>query len=239
MQFLRKKLAGVSVISNDMLRYSTGQGALSADQFVLDDMIQVIVLAEDLSLIRGDGTAYAPRGLRNLLVAANVFAQTGVTLATVDADHAKALRLVEEANILIEPDSIHWIIVPRTYYGLMNIAPATDAGARPYRSGLEIRDAKAPSGRILGFPVHKTNQIPKNLGGGTETETYCAHGPSMMIADTLNTQIDVFPGGAYEDSGVVVSGISKDETPVRVIREMDFNLRYQEAGSCLTAVTLA
>lgn len=239
MQFLRKKLAALMILSNDLIRYSTGLGAQSADQFVLEDAVQVISLAEDLAFVRGDGTQHSPRGIRNLLLAANVFGQAGTTLANIDSDHAKALRLVEEANILLEPDSIHWLMVPRTYYGLMNAAPATDAGARPYKSGLEIRDAGAPQGRVLGYPVHKTNQIPKNLGGGSETETYCVHGPSLMIADTLNNQVDVFPGGAYDDGGVVVSGISKDETPVRILRETDFNLRYQEAGSCVTGVTIA
>lgn len=239
MQFLRKKLAALSVISNDLIRFSTGTGGMSADQFVLDDLLLVIAIAEDLAFLRGDGTQHSPRGVRNLLSTSNVFAQTGTTLATIDADFAKALRLVEEANILAEPDSIHWIMIPRTYYGLMKAAPATDAGARPYKAGLELRDANAPEGRILGFPVHKTNQIPKNLGGGTESETYCLHGPSNIIADTLNVQVDVFDGGAYEDGGVVVSGISKDETPIRVLKETDFNLARQDAGACITGVTLS
>jgi len=240
MQFLRKKLAGLSVLSNDMLRYSTGPQAIAADQFVLDDMLLVSAIAEDLAMIRGDGTQYSPKGIRSLTATANVFAQSGTTLAAIDADYAKSLRLVEEANIFPEPDSIHWLEVPRTYYALWNAAPATDAGARPYRSGLETRDGQAPEGRILGYPVHKTNQIPKNLGGGSnESESYCIHGPSLMIADTLNVLVEVFPGGAYQDGAAVVSGISNDETPVRVLREMDFNMRYQEAASIRTGVTIA
>lgn len=239
MSFLRKKLAALSILSNDMLRFSTGPGSIAADQFILDDLLLVIALAEDVSLIRGDGTQYAPKGIRSLVSTGNVFAQTGTTLAAIDYDYAKALRLVEEANIYVEPDSIHWLMVPRTYYALWNAAPATDAGARPYRNGLEGRDTGAPQGRVLGYAAHKTNQIPKNLGGGSESETYCVHGPSLMIADTLNVQVDVFPGGAYQDGSVVVSGISNDETPIRIIKEMDFNMRYQEAAAVHTGVTLA
>lgn len=235
MQFLRKKLAGLAILSNDWLRY----GGPEADAFILQDLLDGSALGEDLAFIRGDGTQYTPRGIRNLLAAANVFAQTATTLAGIDADHAKALRLVEEANIVLTPDAITWLLVPRTYYALWNAAPATDAGARPYREDLRVRDARAPEGRLLGYPVRKTTQIPKNLGGGSETETYAVHGPSCIIADTLNVQVDVFPGGAYQDGATVVSGISNDETPVRVLRETDFNLRYQEAGACITGVTIA
>ncbi len=239
-QFLRKKLACLSVLSNDLIRYSSGAGALAADQFVLDDLLLVCALAEDLAMIRGDGGQYSPKGLRSLVAPSNVFAQSGTTLAAIDTDYAKSLRLVEEANIYPEPDTIHWLEVPRTYYALYNAKPDTDAGARPYRYGLEQRDAAAPEGRILGYPVHKTNQIPKNLGGGAnETESYCVHGPSLMIADTLNMAVDVFPGGAYQDGAAVVSGISNDETPVRCLRELDFNMRYQEAAAIRTAVTIA
>lgn len=240
MNFLRKKLAALCVATNDLLRYSTGPLALAADEMILNDLLQVVALAEDLAFIRGDGTAFSPKGLRNLALTGQVFAQAGATLADIDSDFAKALRLIEEQNVFIEPDSIHWLMVPRTYWALYNIAPATDAGARPYRDGLDTRDAKAPQGRVLGNPVHKTNQIPKNLGGGSnESETYCVHGPSMWIADTLNVQVDVFPGGAYQDGAAVVSGISNDETPIRVLKEMDFNLRYQEAVSIITAQTIS
>ena len=235
MQFLRKKLAGLTIPSNDWLRY----GGPEADAFLLQDLLEGSALAEDVAFIRGGGTEYTPRGLRNLILPANVYAQTGVSLATVDADFAKALRLAEEANVVLAPDAITWLMVPRTYYGLWNLAAATDTGARPYRSGLEQRDARAPEGRILGYPVRKTTQIPKNLGGGAESETYAVHGPSCMIADTLNVQVDVFPGGAYQDGAAVVSGISNDETPIRILRETDFNLRNQEAGACITGVTLA
>ncbi len=64
------------------------------------------------------------------------------------------------------------------------------------------------------------------------------HGPSLMIADTLNTVVDVFPGGAYTDGALTVAGISTDETVVRVIRETDFNLRHQQAGAVVKDVTL-
>lgn len=240
MNFLRKKLAALCVASNDLLRYSVGPLAIPADQMILNDLLLVVALAEDLAFIRGDGTQYSPRGIRNLALSGQVFAQTGTTLAAIDADYAKALRLLEEANILIEPDSIHWLMVPRTYYGLWNAAPATDAGARPYRDGLRNVSKEAPQGRVLNYAAHKTNQIPKNLGGGTnESETYCVHGPSLWIADTLNVQVDVFPGGAYQDGAAVVSGISNDETPIRVLRETDFNMRYQEAAAIQTSVTIA
>jgi HK97 family phage major capsid protein len=236
MNFIRKKLAGLTILSNDLLRYAGPE----ADQFVLDDLTLVMSLAEDLAFIRGDGTEYSPKGIRNLVATANVFPQTGTTLTAIDADFAKALRLLEEANVIANgADDIHWAMVPRTWFALWNASPATDAGARPYREELRM-SVPGANGRVLGYPVHKTNQIPKNLGGGSnESETYCLHAPSLWIADTLNLQVDVFPGGAYEDGGVVVSGISRDETVIRVMRETDFNMRHQEAATVVTGVTIA
>jgi len=240
MNFLRKKLAALCIASNDILRYSVGPLAIPADQVILNDLLLVVALAEDLAFIRGDGTAYTPQGIRNLVLSGQVNAQSGTTLTAIDFDHMLALRQLEESNIYAMPDEIHWLMVPRTYGGLWNAAPATDTGARPYRYGLQQVDEKAPQGRILNYPAHKTNQIPKNLGGGSnQSETYCVHGPSLWIADTLNLLVDVFPGGAYQDGANVVSGISADETPIRVLREVDFNMRHQEGGSIITGVTIA
>lgn len=230
LNFSRKKLGVIYVVSNDMLRF----GGPDVDAFLLEDMLAISGLAEDISFIRGDGTQFQPSGLKSLIQSGNQFAQSGTTLAAIDTDVAQAKRLIEEGNVLTSDDDIHWLTVPRTWWGLYNAKPATDAGARPYREGLD-------KGRLLNSPVHKTNQIPKNLGGGSETETYCVHGPSLLIADTLNNQVDVFNGGAYYDagSGVVVSGISNDETVIRLLREVDFNMRYPEAGAIITGVTIS
>lgn len=233
--FTRKKLGVLYVTSNDLLRY----GGPEVDQLMLDDMLAVSALAEDLSFIRGDGTQFAPSGIASLVASANDFAQTGTTLAAMETDYTKAKRLLEEANIAFSDDELHWLMVPRTYYGLRKAAPSTDAGARPFKDDLENITAGVNDGRLLGAHVHKTNQIPKNLGGGTESENYLVHGPSLMIADTLNNQVDVFPGGAYYDGGVVVSGISNDETVIRLLRETDFNVRYREAVVRMTGVTIS
>lgn len=233
MNFLRKKLAALCILSNDLIRYAGPE----ADRLVLEDLLQASALAEDLALLRGDGTEYAPKGIRTFVEQYNssaIYAQTGTALANVDADFSKALRLLEEANLPLDGDDIYWIMVPRTKWALWNLAPATDTGARPYREGLEA----APP-RVLGRQARVTNQIPKNLGGGgNQTETYCVHGPSMMIADTLNVLTDVFPGGAYHDGSAVISGISTDETVIRLLRETDFNMRYVEAAAVIKEQTL-
>lgn len=236
LNFSRKKLGVIYVVSNDMLRF----GGPDVDAFLLEDMLAISGLGEDISFIRGDGTQFQPSGLKSLIAAANQNAQTGTTLALIDADFSQAKRLIEENNVASDDEDIHWLLVPRTWWGLWNKAAATDTGYRPYRDELKT-PGEGMNGRILGSPAHKTNQIPKNLGGGSESETYCVHGPSLLIADTLNNQVDAFNGGAYYDagSGVVVSGISNDETVIRLLREVDFNMRYPEAGALITAVTVA
>jgi hypothetical protein len=62
-----------------------------------------------------------------------------------------------------------------------------------------------------------------------------------MIGDTLQTQVHVFPGGAYydSDSSAVVSGISQDETYVRLLREHDLGMRYADGAAAIKAITVS
>ena len=73
-----------------------------------------------------------------------------------------------------------------------------------------------------------TGEIPRNLGGGTdETEVYLAHFPTLVFAENEAMAIEAFPGGAYEEGGVVKSGISRDQTPIRAISLHDFGARQR------------
>lgn len=234
LSFVYKKLMAVTPVSNDLLRFAGSE----ADAFVRNDLLRVAAIREDLAFLRGDGTVYTPTGILSLVNSSNLFNQTGTALANVQADFAKAIRLLEEANIPVEEadefnilGGCSWIFAPRTKWGVYNQVSTTGN----YVFAPEMRE----KGTILGHKFATSNQIPKNLGGGgNQSESYFVHGPSLMIADSLRTVIDVFPGGAYYDGSAVVSGISKDETVVRLTSEHDFGMRHNVGAAVIQQVTL-
>jgi len=98
-QMSAKKLAALTPISNDLIR----DASPNADMLVREDLLAVMALREDLAFIRDDGTENKPKGMRYWADSNNVLPRTqdsgANTLATVTADLAKAVSLIEEANV--------------------------------------------------------------------------------------------------------------------------------------------
>lgn len=222
-----KKLAALTVVSNDLLR----QAGPEADRFVRDDLLAVAALREDLAFLRGDGTEFTPRGILNWTDSANKSNQTGTSLANYDADLALMIRTLEQNNIPLTEANGVFIGAPRTKWGLWKLAAGTDTGVRPYRTWVD-------QGRLMGYRALTTNQVPITVSS-TQSELYFVHADSCLIGDSMNVQLDVFNNGAYHDGSVVVSGISTDETVIRLLSEHDFALRYDKAAYVLQAVTIS
>lgn len=222
-QLTAKKLAALTPISNDLLRESDP----AADQIVRDDLAMVMALREDIAFLRGDGTAHEPKGILNRVATSHRFDSAGATLDNVTEDLFKALRLVRAANVPVVRGA--WFLSTRSLFGLRKLRDA---------NGQLVFDEEIRRGTLLGFPYYETNQLPENLGGGgNESEVYFQEMTQTILADTLEMQLDIFPGGAYHDGSGVVSGISTDQTVVRAISKHDFALRHPESGSVIEAVT--
>jgi len=233
LNMLYRKLAGLTVSSNDLLRFAGPE----ADAFVRDDLLLVSAIREDLAFLQGDGTSNTPVGILNWVAAGNKFASAGTSLANTQADLAKAIRKVQEGNVPLTLENGFWIMAPRTYWGIYNLTTTT--GDYVFKDELK-------TGRLMGYNVRVTNQVPITAssaglpdGTGAASFLYFVHSPSCLIGDSLNVQVDVFPNGAYYDGSVVVSGISTDETPIRVLREHDFALRHDVGASVVYNVTIA
>ena len=94
-------------------------------------------------------------------------------------------------------------------------------------------DPEIRTGTLLGYPFYEENQIPENLGGpADESEVYFCEATQLLIGDTMQMAIEVFPGGAWNDGSVVQSGISNDQTVVRAISLHDFVMRH-DRGACV------
>lgn len=228
-----KKLFAGTPISNDLLRY----GGPEVDAMVRDDLIAASALKEDLCFVSGNAAGAAPKeptGAFYQMTASNGFTSGGVTLALLEPDLNKCIRLLLEANIPVTPENCAWAISPYLATSLKTLAAATDTGFRPFKDGLEQNPP-----RLLGYRAFVTNQV---VATATAVHNaYFFHGPSFMIGDTLQTQLDAFPGGAYydSDSAAVVSGISQDETYIRLLREHDLGMRYADGAAAIKAITVS
>lgn len=226
-QLSAKKLRSLVVISNDLIR----NASISAEEFVRADMLAVMALREDLAFIRGDGTSNTPRGLRFETAAGNVFAQTAAspkapTIAEVATELNKLFFKLETNDV----DAVgpRLIISPRTKFYLASL-----------RDGLNnpVYEAEIGRGTLRGVPFFTTNQIPENLGGTTdESEIYYYETDCLMIGDAMSMELTVVPNGTYEESGSTKSGLSRDETVMRVISKHDSRLRHNVAAAVVTGV---
>src|SRR4029077_17390633 len=62
------KLTALVPVSNDLIR----RAPIGVEQIVRDDLVQSVARKEDLTFLRGDGTANAPTGFRSLVLPANL-----------------------------------------------------------------------------------------------------------------------------------------------------------------------
>lgn len=224
-----KYIAALSPVSNRLLNHSPASVSSMIEQDLVNGAAELI----DSGAIRGIGSAYSPRGLRYQALAANQFAQTGVTVAAISTDTAKIQRLILDNKIkLIRP---YWMFSNRTGMFLKSL--------RDGNNNLVYAKEMNEQGTFQGFPFGMTSLIPDNLGGGgtNESEIYLVdmiHQVYVEGAGADGLRVESQSGAAYYNGSAVVSGFSQDQTVIRMIQPMDVVSRQQgkEIG-IITGVT--
>lgn len=225
----KKKLATFVPISNDLLQ----QVPMGMEDFVGSDMLASHAVAEDQAYIRSIGTENKPTGLRYLVDQTNnVVATAGTTLAQIDEDLTTAMYRVIDANVV--GSRAGWLMHPRTYLYLMTLRDASGAGAGT--GGYAFMDMLA-RGELLGAPIGLTTSIPKNLGGGTETELYYGLFDQLLIGETGEVRMESSNSAGYVQSAVQHNAFQEDETVLRLIHGVDSKLRHNRAFSVITGIT--
>lgn len=221
-----KKLAGLVPISNDLLL--TDADPLRADDIVRADLVESIGTKEDMTLLRGIGTQYSPKGLRYQINSANVLTMTGSpTYLTVDYDFTRMINALEQNNVRITRGA--WFMAPRTKNYL--------ASLRDGNGNIVYEGIRSPNPTLWGFPVFVSSNIPINLSTN-QSEVYLANMPDLILAETGTMEIMVSDTASYIDSGsTYASAFSRDETVVRILMHHDFSMRYDVSACVLTAVT--
>ncbi len=218
-----KKYASLVPISNDLIRRAGTQ----VEQLVRDDLVADIAEATDIAYIRGDGTGGQPKGLRNLVDASHVVAQTTpVNLDNVTKDLGEAMQFLMDAKIRMRRAG--WIMEPRTWRALITVR---DGNANLVFQP-EMKDKM-----LMGFPFEITSQIPRNLGGGTETELYFGEFSNVIVGRATQVLITASDDASYFDGTSMVSAYQQDQTVIRAIIETDINLRHDKTIFVRSGVT--
>lgn len=226
-----KKGMSIVPISNDMMRYATPE----FDAQVRDDVVTQIALGEDAAFLRSVGTEFTPRGLRAFVKSGQTIASSAsYTAATVIAELIGLQTKLDLANIPGLKKS--WGMSPRTRNYLRGITTTT--GAFVFRDEIDRVDAAAPEGRLLGWPIYTSTQVPINLGSGSdESEIYAFDANECVIYESRQIELALSTEGVYTDaSGNQQSAFANDMTLVRAILAEDFQMDHDEGVAMLTGV---
>lgn len=223
LRFTARKLMALVPVSNDLLKFASQR----ADEYVLSDMMDQVAVAEDAAFIRGPGTEYTPKGMRFWAPpATNVLTSAGTGLSNFVADLEAMESALESANVrMINPGII---LNPRSKNSIKLLQSTT--GQFVFRD--EMKD-----GTLDGYPYAYTNNIPKNLGGGSQTEWYLADMADAVIADVPGLEVEVSKEAAYVDgAGTMQAAFSQDVSVLRVIERHDFGMRHEQSVAVMTQV---
>lgn len=221
-----KKLSALVPVSNDLLLYNAGN---QADTYIRNTMVRRIAIREDKAFLRDDGTQHTPKGLRHWAASGNVYAaNTTVNPANIEDDLVKAIDKLEGADV--DMSRPVWLMAPRTKNYLAKLREA--AGGN-----LLYPEMRNSTPTLLTYPVFVSNNIPTNLGSGTdESEVYLVNVPDTLIGEAGGLEIAADSSASYIEGGSLVSAFSRDQTVIRAIVRHDFGCLYEESVAIITGV---
>lgn len=221
LQLTEKKLVTLIPVSNDLLR----QGSPKAENYIQTDAETSMRVKRDITFLRGSGTSFVPRGMLSWAgLASNTFneanAATGAnnsTTAEIAGDLALLIRKVMDQKVPLV--NMAYVMPPKTWTRLQS--EQTTAGA--------VRFPEMADGKLLGFPFHIQQDIPITNStpvASSSSELYFGAWGNVLIAEGRKLELEMFNGATYvNSSGTMVSGISQDQTVVRLIESHDFGCR--------------
>lgn len=218
-QLSAKKLAALIPISEELRQFSDPR----VDAMVSNEIVNRLRLGEDAAYLRSHGSQHKPRGVLSL-AAHREDANATVNLDNVTQDLALIVRLVHESETL--GTNFGFIFNHRTHWFL-----------RAQRDGNgNLAWPELAQGRLLGFPVMVTGQIPSDLNSN-ESEIYFGDWAQFVIGDAGGLELREYTGGAIADGSAIRSGISEGFDVMRGTLKVDANVRHADAFAVLEEVT--
>lgn len=228
-----KKLTSLVPVSNDLMRTPS----LAIDRLLRDDMVASSANAEDLAIFRGDGLDGSPKGIYYWVGAAGRTNSAGATLANIRTDIRTAKKYLGNNNAPMVRRAWFMHSQAQDFIG----TEIVDANSNLVWPTMANGEGALWNGGI----VYPDNNIPINLtagvpdpGVGTKSEVYFVEMSECFIGDSFALEIEVFANATYlAASGSLRSGVSSDESVVRLIRRMDFAMRHVESAHVTEEIT--
>jgi HK97 family phage major capsid protein len=227
LKLVEKKLAAIVPFSNDLRR----NASLDAIRVVQEDLVRTVAIDEDTQCFNGTGLAGLPKGIYNWITSSLKSNQTGTSLANVRTDIRKMKNGLDSGNVPYVRRAFFMHSRTMNYLG-WDLVDGNSNFAFP--------SLQSASGATLGGdPVYRDNVLSITGGGGTESQVFYVEMSECYLAESMDLEIEIFNNATYNSNSTTLrSGLSRDESVIRLIRKWDFGMRHTASAYVLEAVTL-
>ena len=208
-----KKLASLTPISNDLLRYN----AVGIDGWIADDLMRNAKVELDDAFLNGAGTSHTPLGLKNVSGVQTWTPQSGTALSLKTP--AGMLAKLKSKNIPME--NVKWLLNPMGESWLEDLAFSSGPFAFP----------SLDEGKLKGYEVIESATVGYNESGSPVTADFWVGDWSQFLWGVgYDISVEMSREGTFSDgNGNQISAFQNDLTLVRLITEHDFACRHPEA----------
>ncbi len=208
-----KKLASLTPISNDLLRYN----AVGIDGWIADDLMRNAKVELDDAFLNGTGTAHTPLGLKNT-TGVQTWAPTSGTALSLKTPTGMLAKL-KQKNIPME--NVKWLLNPMGESWLEDLAFSSGPFAFP----------SLDEGKLKGYEVIESSTVGYNESGSPITADFWVGDWSQFLWGVgYDISVEMSREGTFADgNGNQISAFQHDLTLVRLVTEHDFAVKYPEA----------
>ncbi len=207
------KAAGLDSFTSEVIADAATNPSIQ--NYVESRFAIALALLENAAFVNGDGNG-KPFGFRSSAITPNSVAQAGASLVYTDVTALKYSLTTAYRQMAV------YLVSSAAAQALENVR---DNYGRPiWREGL----AEGQPDKLLGRPVPIVDEIPSNLGAGTnQTEIWYGVFPNYFIGDR---------GALRVDYGTNGTDFANDKISLRVIKRVAGRPVIGESFSKLTAV---
>ncbi|MEL6576067.1 MAG: phage major capsid protein, partial [Pseudomonadota bacterium] len=205
-------------VTRDMIMFSM----TDAEAFVANAIAESIAEKEDQQFLRGVASATAPAGISNIMDANNKFAANATVNPTnIEDDVLALIQRLLGSNIRPTVGNGAFFMPSRVLTYLMRLRDGN--GNKIYE------DLDFENGRLHGFRVFHTENIPSDLGAGSnETEVYFVKADEIVIGDAMGRmELNSSEHAEFSKRMVVFQGVARH----------DINMLRTAGAAMLTGVT--
>lgn len=215
-----KKLFAKSAITNTVIRES----GVDVEGWIAEDLMRNAKIALDIALLKGTGSQYQPRGLKNT----TGVQKSGSSKTAFGVDTPNDMEaLLEQANIPME--NVKWLLSPKGKSWIKSTKFTTG----PFAWATEMATQKTLNG--YEFLTSTTVDYKKGASSASDySDFWLGDWSQLLFGVSKDISIEVSRDGTFVSNGQTISAFDRDLTLLRLITEVDFACRHPEAFVCGT-----